>query len=161
MIIELACNPLIPLDYEVYARELRRYLEEWADLYDPSQEKSKKLNSLLMDMEKKASVLTPYLAGEKELGGHISEENIQKANRFLIRIERDFTDPEGIPKRKWYKHLVFGARFTYDDLLFPALTEAAEEGNMEGVKQSLLLLENSVIKATSKLGQIADALNIR
>ncbi len=161
MIIELACRPIIPLDYEVYAQELRNYLEDWAGLYDPQHEKSNELNALLMDMEKRASVLTPYLSGKKELAGNVSEENIQKANRLLIQIERDFTHPEGIPKRKWYKHLVFGARFTYDDLLFPALTEAAEEGNTEGIQQALLLLENSVKKATSKLDQITNALNIR
>jgi N-acetylated-alpha-linked acidic dipeptidase len=161
MIIDLACNPLIPLDYEVYAQELRGYLEGWAETYDPSQEQSGKLNGLLRNMEKMASVLTPYLSGDKELSGRISEGNIQTANRLLIQIERDFTDPEGIPNRKWYKHLVFGARFTYDDLLFPSLTEAAEEENMEGVRQSLLSLENAVEKATFKLEQIADALNLR
>jgi N-acetylated-alpha-linked acidic dipeptidase len=161
MIIDLACNPIIPLDYEVYAQELRHYLEEWAEIHDSSQEKSEKLNGLLRNMEKTASVLTPYLSGDKDLSGRISEENIQTANRLLIQIERDFTDPEGIPNRKWYKHLVFGARFTYDDLLFPSLTEAAEEENMEGVRQSLLSLENAVEKATFKLEQIADALNLR
>lgn len=161
MIIELACNPLLPLDYEVYAKELSRYLEEWADQHDPSQEKSKKLASLIRDMEKKASVLKPYLSGKQELIEPIDKENIQKANRLLIQIERDFTDPEGIPKRKWYKHLVFGARFTYADLLFPSLTEAAEEGDMGGVHQSLLKLEDSVRKATFKLEQITDLLNAR
>jgi N-acetylated-alpha-linked acidic dipeptidase len=161
MIIELACNPLLPLDYEVYAQELRGYLEEWAELYAPHREKSETLNALLRDMEKTASILTPYLSGEKELGRHVSAENIHKANQLLIQIERDFTDPEGIPNRKWYKHLVFGARFTYDDLLFPALTEAAEERNAEGVQHALFLLENSVKKACSKLERIADTLEIR
>jgi N-acetylated-alpha-linked acidic dipeptidase len=161
MIIELACKPLLPLDYEFHARELRYYLDEWAELYDPQREKSNTLDELLKVMEKTAAVLTPYLSGKKTLLDDISEENMQKANRLLIQIERDFTDPEGIPKRKWYKHLVFGARFTYDDLLFPALTEAAEEGNEEGVQRALLLLENSVKKATSKLEQIAEILNLR
>jgi N-acetylated-alpha-linked acidic dipeptidase len=161
MIIELACNPLLPLDYEVYAQELRGYLEEWAELHDPGKEKSEKLNGLLREMEKTASLLTPYLTGKKELTGYVSDKTLQKANRLLIQIERDFTDPEGIPKRKWYKHLVFGARFTYDDLLFPSLTEAAEGGNTEGVQKSLLSLENSVQRATLKIERIADALNLR
>jgi hypothetical protein len=161
MIIELACNPLIPLDYEVHAQELRVYLEEWANTYDPTLEISGKLHGLLMNMEKTAAALRPYLSGEDDLARQVPQENLRKANRLLIQIERDFTDPEGIPNRKWYKHLVFGARFTYDDLLFPSLTEAAEEGNIEGVRQSLLGLENSVKKAISKLEQIADALNNR
>jgi N-acetylated-alpha-linked acidic dipeptidase len=161
MIIELACNPLLPLDYEVYAQELIRYLEEWAEIHDPSREKSGKLHGLLRDMEKTAAALRPYLSGKEELARQVPQENIREANRLLIQIERDFTDPEGIPKREWYKHLVFGARFTYDDLLYPSLTEAAEEGNTEGIQQALLLLENSVKKATSKLEQIVDALDVR
>ena len=161
MIIELACNPLIPLDYEIYAQELKRYLKEWEEIHDPTKVKSEKLNALLSDMEKAASFLTPYVSGQKELAGHISAENLRKANRLLIGIERDFTDPEGIPKRKWYKHLVFGARFTYDDLLYPSLTESAEEGNSEGIQRALLLLESSVKKATSKLEQIVEALDVR
>jgi N-acetylated-alpha-linked acidic dipeptidase len=110
-------------------------------------EKSERLNGLLGLMEKTASASSAYLSGKKKPAGSTSKENLQKANRLLIQIERDFTAPEGIPKRKWYKHLVFGARYTYDDLLFPALTEAAEEGNPEGIQDALRLLENSVNKA--------------
>ena len=101
------------------------------------------------------------MSGKEDLARKVPQENIRKAIRLLIQIERDFTDPEGIPKREWYKHLVFGARFTYDDLLYPSLTEAAEEGNTEGIQQALLLLENSLKKATTKLEEIFDDLDVR
>jgi len=155
MVIDLSCRHLIPLDYETYTRELRKYLEDWAELYDSRRKKSKGLFLLLSDMEKRALVLTPYLMGKKTGIEHIPEENIQKANQLLIQIERDFTDPKGIPYRDWFKHLVFGARYTYDVLLFPALTEAAEAGDEDKVDQSLLDLEESVKKATLKLEEIS------
>lgn len=161
MVIDLSCSPLIPLDYETYAKELKGYLKDWADAYDSSRKKSKGLFILLNYMEKKASVLTPYLMGKKTGIEHIPEENIQKANQLLIQIERDFTNPKGIPNRDWFKHLVFGARYTYDVLLFPALTEAAENGDEDGVDHSLLDLEKSVKKAILKLDEISKLINTK
>ncbi len=155
MVIDLSCSTLIPLDYETCARELRGYLEDWADTYDSSRKKSKGLFFLIGDMEKKASVLTAYLIGKKNGIEHIPEGKVRKANQLLIQIERDFIDPKGIPNREWFKHLVFGARYTYDVLLFPALTEAAEAGDEEGVDQSLLDLEKSVKKVILKLDKIS------
>jgi len=159
MVIELSCRPLVPLDYETCARELKGYLEDWADLYDSSRKKSKDLFHLIGEMEKKASVLTPYLIGKKWETEHIPEEKIQKANQLLIQIEREFTDPKGIPDRDWFKHLVFGARYTYAVLLFPALTEAAEAGDEDGVVQSLRDLEESIKKVISKLDEISTLIN--
>jgi N-acetylated-alpha-linked acidic dipeptidase len=158
MVIDLACSPLIPLDYETCARELKGYLEDWADLYDPSRKRTKDLFLLIGEMEKKASALTPYLIGKKSGIGHIPEERIRNANQLLIQIERDFTDPEGIPNRDWFKHLVFGARYTYAVLLFPALTEAAEAGDKDGVNQSLRDLEESMKKVILKLEEISKLL---
>jgi N-acetylated-alpha-linked acidic dipeptidase len=161
MVIELACSPLIPLDYETCAKELKGYLEDWAHLYDPARENSKDLFRLLSDMEQKASVLTPYLIGKKNEIEHIPEQNMQKVNKFLIQMERDFTDSRGIPNRDWFKHLVFGARYTYAVLLFPALTEAAEAGDEDGVDQALRNLEESVKKVILKLDKAANLLNMK
>ncbi len=113
----------------------------------------------MSDMEKKASVLTPYLMGKKNGIEHIPEEKIHKANQLLIQIEREFTDPKGIPNRDWFKHLVFGARYTYAVLLFPALTEAAEAGDEDGINQSLRDLEGSVKRAIVKLDEISELIN--
>jgi N-acetylated-alpha-linked acidic dipeptidase len=161
MVIDLACSHLIPLDYETYARELKGYLEDWADTYDSSGEKSKDLFLLMSDMEKKASALTPYLLGKERGIGHIPEEKIQKANQLLIQIEKDFTNPKGIPNRDWFKHLVFGARYTYAVLLFPALTEASESGDEVGVNQSLQDLEESIKKVILKLDKISKLLDTK
>lgn len=159
MIVELAGNRMLFLDYGTYAQELKRYLEEWAGLYDPSREKSQRLFFLIEEFEKRASVLTPYVSGEKIIGEQIAEDRIQKANRLLMQIERDFTDPEGIPDRDWYKHLVFGARYTYAVLLLPALVEASENLDESGVAASIGDLERSLGSALEKLIEIANLLD--
>lgn len=160
MVIELASSPLLPLDFESYARELENYLKEWASLYDPNGKRSEKLFGLIKEMGKKASLITPYIFGSKrQMKEH--EETIQTINRLLIEIERDFTLAQGIPNRNWYKHLVFGARYTYDVLLLPALTEAAEAGDEKGISQSMIHLEEALKKAISKLKEISEILEAK
>ncbi len=158
MVIELASSPLLPLDFECYARELENYLKEWVSVYDPNRERSEKLFALIKEMKKKASLLTSYIFGSKIEEKEYDKETTQKINRLLIEIERDFTFTQGIPNRNWYKHLIFGARYTYAVLLFPALTEAAEAEDDKGISQSMIQLEEAVKKAISKLKEISEIL---
>jgi len=160
MVIDLACCPLLPLDYENYARELEKYLGEWAAQHDPSRKISKNLFSHIREMKKSASRLTPYLLSQKEIPEDISSEMVQKVNRLLMEIERDFIDPRGIPNRNWFKHLIFGCRYTYAVLLFPSLTEAAETGHEKAVFRSLRSLEKSIKKVNAKLEKIAFLLDV-
>jgi N-acetylated-alpha-linked acidic dipeptidase len=160
LVIDLACRSLLPLDYENYARELEKYLEEWAAQHDPSQKISKNLFSLIREMRKSASRLTPYLLSKKEIPEDISSEMVPKVNRLLIEIERDFIDLKGIPNRNWFKHLIFGCRYTYAVLLLPSLTEAAETKNEKAVFHSLRSLEESIKKANAKLEEISVLLDV-
>jgi N-acetylated-alpha-linked acidic dipeptidase len=154
MIIDLACRPILPLDYETYAHELRTHVSDWALKHDPRKEKAEGLLAGLGKMEKAASTVRPYLF-DPEKAGRIGADDLRQINRLLISLERDFTKPQGIPGRPWYKHLVFGARYTYAVLLLPALTEAAESGDIRAVDSAIKDLENAVSAATAHLEEIA------
>lgn len=154
MIIDLACRPVLPLDFETYARELRTYVSDWAAKHDPGKRKAGELLARLEKMEKAASRVRPFLF-DLEKTRNIDQDDLKRINELLISLERDFTDPQGIPRRPWYKHLVFGARYTYAVLLLPALTEASEAGDEGAVDAAVKHLENSISVATSKLEQIA------
>jgi len=110
-------------------------------------------------MEKQASILTTYIFDLNEQERLPKYDKIQKVNHLLMEVERDFTLPQGIPNRNWYKHLIFGARYTYAVLFLPALTEAAEAGDNTGITQSLNQLEEAVKKVISKLKTICCLLN--
>ena len=154
MIIDLACRPLLPLDWAVYAREMRGYLAGWAERHDPEKKKSASLFVLLREMEEAAARLTPYLFDPGK-GSVRAPAARRRINELIIGLERAFTDPEGIPHRPWYKHLVFGARYTYAVLLFPELTEASEAADDDGVLTALANLEKSASAAVARLKQIA------
>ncbi len=153
MIIDLACRPVLPLDFESYARELRAYVSDWAAKHDPERRKAGQLLARLGEMEKAASEVRPFLF-DPEKTGKLKPDDLDRVNRLLISLERDFTDPQGIPHRPWYKHLVFGARTTYAVLLLPALTEASEEGDERAVNAAIKNIENAISAATAKLDEI-------
>ena len=153
LIIDLACRPILPLDYATYARELRTYLSDWAAKHDPGKQKAGRILDKLGKMEKAASTVRPFLF-DLEKAGRIGQDDVKQINGLLISLERDFTDPQGLPRRPWYKHLVFGARYTYAVLLLPALTEASEAGDEPAVEAAIRDLENAVSAATAKLEKI-------
>ena len=45
----------------------------------------------------------------------------------MMQVERNWLNPDGIPERPWFKHILYGARFTYAHLELPGLTEAVEK----------------------------------
>jgi N-acetylated-alpha-linked acidic dipeptidase len=154
MIIDLACRPVLPLDFETYAKELRNYFSDWAAKYDPEKKNAAGLFAQLAKMEEAAAAVRSILP---DLGKapNMNQDVLRHVNELIIGLERDFTDPRGIPRRPWYKHLVFGARYTYDVLLLPALTEASEAGDEKGVMTAAVNLEESMAAAADRLEQIA------
>jgi len=52
-------------------------------------------------------------------------------NRELISVERLFTHADGLPGRTWYRHLLFGCRYTYAGMTLPGMTEAIENDSEE------------------------------
>jgi len=157
MIIDLACRPVLPLDYETYARELRSYVADWAAKRDPEKLRAGKILDRLGKMEKAASEVKPFLF-DLEKTHNIEGDVLKRVNGLLIALERDFTNPKGIPRRPWYKHLVFGARYTYAVLMLPELTEASEAGDAGSVEAAVKHLENSIADATAKLDEMRELL---
>jgi N-acetylated-alpha-linked acidic dipeptidase len=153
MIIDLACRPVLPLDFETYAQEFRNYVSDWTAKYDPGKKTAAALFAQLGKMEETAAEVR-FLLPDLEKTPNIDQDVLRRVNELIIGLERDFTDPQGIPQRPWYKHLIFGARYTYDVLLLPALTEASEAGDEKGVMTAIENLEESTAAATARLGQI-------
>ncbi len=56
-------------------------------------------------------------------------------NHGMMQVERNWLNPVGIPGRPWFKHILYGARFTYAHLELPGLTEAVESHDWPTAKQ--------------------------
>jgi N-acetylated-alpha-linked acidic dipeptidase len=77
-----------------------------------------------------------------------------------MQVERNWLNPDGIPGRPWFKHMLYGARYTYAHLELPGLTEAIEKQDWKTARDQATLITNALEKnvalldeLNSKLGQ--------
>jgi N-acetylated-alpha-linked acidic dipeptidase len=74
-------------------------------------------------------------------------------NQQLMQVERNWCNPQGIPGRPWFKHSLYGARYTYAHLELPGLTEAVEAGDWKVAAEQAKILEDELEKNTELLKQ--------
>ncbi len=152
--LRLANAQIYPLDHEAYAGEIGAYVKEIPDRGEPS------ISSDLSALANRIEVLQKTA---RELNGHIERllsqrspippAALQTINSALMQVERSFGSPGGIPKRPWYKHLIYACKFTYDPEVLPGLTEAVEEKDLARAKDQIVLLAQAVDRADRTLGE--------
>jgi N-acetylated-alpha-linked acidic dipeptidase len=62
-------------------------------------------------------------------GGNASPQTLQALNGRLVQTERKLTNSEGLPRRPWYKHLIYAPGFYtgYGAKTLPGVREGIEE----------------------------------
>ncbi|MGZ4888155.1 MAG: transferrin receptor-like dimerization domain-containing protein [Candidatus Angelobacter sp.] len=62
-------------------------------------------------------------------GGNAAPQTLQALNARLLQAERKLTSPDGLPRRPWYKHLVYAPGFYtgYGAKTLPGVREGIEE----------------------------------
>ncbi len=72
----------------------------------------------------------------------------------MMQVERNWLNPDGIPGRPWFKHILYGARFTYAHLELPGLTEAVEKSDWATARQQAEILRAALAKNTELLQEL-------
>ena len=80
-------------------------------------------------------------------------------NHGMMQVERNWLNPDGIPGRPWFKHILYGARFTYAHLELPGLTEAVEKQDWPTAKQQAEILQRALANNTKLVNQLTSSLN--
>ena len=86
----------------------------------------------------------------KLASGPIGPKLATTLNHGMMQVERNWLNPDGIPGRPWFKHILYGARFTYAHLELPGLTEAVEKQDWPVARQQAEILERA-LEANTKL----------
>ena len=79
-------------------------------------------------------------------------------NHGMMEVERNWLNPNGIPGRPWFKHILYGARYTYAHLELPGLTEAVEKQDWATAKQQAEILQRALEKNTTLLNDLSGKL---
>jgi N-acetylated-alpha-linked acidic dipeptidase len=79
-------------------------------------------------------------------------------NHGAMQVERNWLNADGIPGRPWFKHILYGARFTYAHLELPGLTEAVEKQDWPTAKQQAEILRQALVNNTRLVNDLNSGL---
>jgi N-acetylated-alpha-linked acidic dipeptidase len=85
--------------------------------------------------------------------GRLDAAAAARVNQQLMQVERNWCNPQGIPGCPWFKHSLYGARYTYAHLELPGLTEAAEAEDWKVAAEQAKILQDELAKNTELLKQ--------
>jgi N-acetylated-alpha-linked acidic dipeptidase len=153
--LRLAGADVVPLDYEPYARRIG----EFAD--DVERQWIRQPNAggveLLTDVRNAASEMRAAAAHfnlrRDAALRHSDGSTFERLNRQLLAVERALLDPEGIPGRSWYRHLIYAPAFTYAPEVLPGVAEAIDAGDPARAREQSGRLAAALRRAAAALGR--------
>ena len=127
MALRLANADALPLDYEPYATSIESFAGEVERAaipmlgVDTAAQVFAELRDAVTDFRRAASAFNA--ARERILAAN-DREGLKDVNAALLRVERQFIDPLGIPGRPWYRHQIYAPQYTYAPEVLPGVSEA-------------------------------------
>jgi N-acetylated-alpha-linked acidic dipeptidase len=149
--LRLANAEVLPFDFAVYADNIGTFVEEI--------EKGKDARRRL-DLRLVVRRIAELAAAGKELNQAVAKALAsnrldttlcERLNRQLMALELNWLHPAGLPGRPWFKHILYGTRYTYAHLELPGLTEAVERGDWQGAQQQAHILADALAKNAALL----------
>ena len=85
---------------------------------------------------------------------------LDKVNDLLIRSERVLTSAEGLPKRPWYRHLLYAPGYYtgYGVKTMPGVREALEQGEWDAVPVQIARVANALKEEAAIVNEASAAL---
>jgi len=173
--LRLANADLLPFDFASYAANIRQFVNELSKSNEktmwgqpPPAVQPGKARQPLLDLSPVLEAIDTFEAAGKKLNeslarilapGPIDPKLALTLNHGMMQVERNWLNPDGIPGRPWFKHILYGARFTYAHLELPGLTEAVEAQDWPTAKQQAEILQRALEKNTTLLSELNSTLN--
>ncbi|MFZ0816919.1 MAG: transferrin receptor-like dimerization domain-containing protein, partial [Candidatus Sulfotelmatobacter sp.] len=155
--LRLANADLLPFDFASYAANIREFVDElakgMATRNDLAQLDLKPILDAIDDFEAAGKHLDESAAHDLASGA-IDSKLATTINHGTMQVERNWLNPDGIPGRPWFKHILYGARFTYAHLELPGLTEAVEKQDWVTAKQQAEILRQALVNNTKLVNQL-------
>jgi len=181
--LRLANADLLPFDFASYASNIRQFVNELArnntvilseaaaprsGVSAQSKDPYPSSTATPLDLSGVRNAIDDFEAAGKRLdesaaralaSGVIDPKLAATINHGTMQVERNWLNPDGIPGRPWFKHILYGARFTYAHLELPGLTEAVEKQDWTTAKQQAEILRLALLNNTKLINQLNSSLN--
>jgi N-acetylated-alpha-linked acidic dipeptidase len=173
--LRLANADLLPFDFAAYASNVRQFVNDLAKANEkplrgqpPSAVQPGAARQPKLDLKPILDAVDNFEAAGKRLNdsltrklasGKIDLKLADTLNHGMMQVEHNWLNPDGIPGRPWFKHILYGARFTYAHLELPGLTEAVEAQDWPTAKQQAEILQRALAKNTTLLQELNETVN--
>jgi N-acetylated-alpha-linked acidic dipeptidase len=153
--LRLTQADILPFDFAFYGHTLNSFID---DLKKNPRYDAKKIN--LDTLQQRASAFEAAGKSVKTLldrviaSGKIGSQAAEQYNQSILKVESNWLNPDGIPGRSWFKHLLYCARYTYAHLELPGITEAIESQNWEEAQRQSEILAKAIDINTALLQQM-------
>lgn len=147
--IRMADVDVLPLDYEVYAKEIAVYI-------DAARKRAE------TEFGPRAPSFSEAINAARRLqqaGGKMLNRQKNppsdptRINDSLRQAERELLIPEGLPNRSWYRHAIYapGQYTGYAAVVIPGVNEAIDKHDLELCQQQISVLAQALTRATKAL----------
>jgi N-acetylated-alpha-linked acidic dipeptidase len=104
------------------------------------------LDNAVLRLETSADAFDAAYKQSLFAGDEGSASRRDRINGVLTVIEETLTDPRGLPRRAWYRHLIYapGTRTGYEAKTLPAVREAIEERRWDEANESITLVADAL-----------------
>ncbi len=153
--LRLGNADVLPFDFAAYGRDIGTFISELCH-NGPAATCAKQDLDLTGALQRAAEFETAgrelKAASEAALAsGPLDPAKAVALNRALMQVETSWLNPEGIPGRPWFKHILYAARYTYAHLELPGITEAVEKRDWKTAREQTAILEQALVTNTRLL----------
>jgi len=149
--LRLANARILPYDFQFYGATIRDFLNDLdRETHLTAKIPLDSLRRKIAEFDQAGRELNVSITHALDAGG-INRSAVEQTDVALMQVERNWCNPDGIPGRPWWKHSLYGARYTYAHLELPGLTEAAEAGDWKRAAEQAKILEDELAKNSALL----------
>ena len=142
--LRLANADVLPLDFELYGRNIRTFLDELEKRTPLAAHVDVAPLRLAAEDFERAGVELRRAVRSALDSGRLGAAALRRINGGLMQVEGNWRNPAGIPHRPWYQHMVYAKRFNYDPLQLPGVTEAVEAADWRTAQAQASALRKAI-----------------
>ncbi len=126
MVLRLANADVLPLDYRATAARLREFVNDAAEHATRTQKEPLRQLTNAVDRFTTAAAAAGARVDVLLTTDAPDRRSAALLDEALMKTERAFLDPSGLPGRPWYRHLLFAPKPTYAAEVIPGVTETMD-----------------------------------
>lgn len=165
-ILRMADAPVLPFEFRAPARTYRKYAEELGKLAaDNDTIKGLDLSALRTALDQLDSAAAAWDHASSALAGAGGLDRRRAAltavNRLLASSEQALTDSGGLPRRPWFRHLIYapGAYTGYGVKTLPGIREALEARHLDEAQAQTARAAAALTRYADQVRRAAQALS--